>query len=100
MMSKEWEVEFKPKAFKELKKLDKTIQKTILDFLEKLTQKNTSPRDLGIPLQGASKGFWRYRVGDYRLICDIQDGKMIILVLGVGHRKEVYRLQNLQNIRH
>lgn len=100
MMSKKWEVEFKPKAFKELKKLEKPIQKSILDFLEKLTERNTSPRDSGLPLQGTSKGFWRYRVGDYRLICDIQDGKMIVLVLAVGHRKEVYRLERLQNIRH
>ena len=50
-----------------------------------------SPRDLGRPMSGAWAGHWRYRVGDYRLICELRDGKLVVLVLKVGHRREVYR---------
>jgi mRNA interferase RelE/StbE len=50
-----------------------------------------NPRQLGKPLQGDKGGLWRYRVGDYRLICEIQDERITVLVLRVGHRKDVYR---------
>ena len=89
-MNKKWEVEFKPTAFKELKKLDRRIQNHIFSFLERLIENHTSPRAAGLALQGKHKGLWRYRVGDYRVICEIQDHKLIILVLDIGHRKNVY----------
>jgi len=49
------------------------------------------PRQFGKPLHGDKKGLWRYRVGDYRLICDIQDQRVTVLLLALGHRKEIYR---------
>lgn len=89
-MNKKWVVEFKPSAFKELSKLDKNIQEKIFKYFEKLSNNDLTPRAYGLQLQGKHKGLWRYRVSDYRIICEIQDNKLIILVLGVGHRKEIY----------
>ena len=89
-MPKKWVVEFKPKAFKELKNLDHKIQAQIFHFLDRLVEHHESPRSVGLPLQGKSKGFWRYRVGDYRLVCAIEDHRLIVVVLGVGHRREIY----------
>ena len=83
-------VEFKPKAFKELKSFDKPIQEKVFRFLEKLVESHESPRALGIALQGRSKKLWRYRVGDHRLICAIEDHHLIVIVLAVGHRREIY----------
>lgn len=89
-MNEEWKVEFKPTAFKELKKLDRKIQNKIFQFLDRLIQNYDTPRFVGNALQGKYKGLWRYRAGDYRIICEIQDLRLIILVLNVAHRKEVY----------
>jgi len=89
-MMKPWKVEFKPTAFKELKNLDRKIQNQIFQFFDRLAQTHDSPRSIGRDLQGEHKGFWRYRAGGYRIICEIQDHKLIILVLDAGHRKEVY----------
>lgn len=89
-MTKKWAVEFKPSAFKELKKLDRKIQNQVFDFLDRLVEEHESPRAVGLALQGQSKKLWRYRVGDYRLICSIEDHRLIIVVLGVGHRRDVY----------
>lgn len=89
-MTKKWDIEFKPTAFKELKKLDRKIQTQVFNFLDRLVENHASARSIGLPLKGKSKGLWRYRVGDYRLICEIQDHKLVILVLDIGHRKEVY----------
>lgn len=89
-MNDTWKVEFKPTAFKELKKLDQKIQTQIFHFLDRLTQNHDSPRSIGSVLQGKYKGLWRYRSGDYRIITEIQDHKLIILVLDIGHRREIY----------
>lgn len=86
-----WQIEISRTAEKQIQRLDRTAQKWILDFLRERVQASPNPRQLGKPLQGAKKGLWRYRVGDYRLICDIQDERITVLVLRVGHRKEVYR---------
>ena len=72
-MPKKWAVEFKPKAFKELKQLDHKIQAQVFHFLDKLIEHPESPRAPGLAMQGGSKKLWRYRVGDYRLICAIED---------------------------
>lgn len=89
-MNEAWIVDFKPKAFKELKNLNRRIQAQIFNFLDGLIKNHASPRSVGLSLQGRHAGLWRYRVGDYRLICEIQDHKLTILVLGIGHRKEIY----------
>lgn len=76
-------------AKKQLKQLDKPVQKRITKFLTELTELD-DPRSKGKSLVGDFKGFWRYRVGDYRLICRIHDEKLEILVVELGHRKEIY----------
>jgi mRNA interferase RelE/StbE len=86
-----WTIEITRSAEKQIKKLDRTAQAAILRFLRERLQPAENPRQWGKPLHGEKGGLWRYRVGDYRLICDIQDEKITILVVRVGQRKDVYR---------
>lgn len=80
---------FSDKAKKYFLKLDKPIQKQIQRFILKLECMN-DPRDTGKMLVGNLLGFWRYRVGDYRLLCRIVDKELVITLVEIGHRKEVY----------
>jgi mRNA interferase RelE/StbE len=87
-----WKVELSAEADRELRKLDTQHAKRILKFLHDRVARLDDPRSLGEPLHGSRFGeFWKYRVGDYRLICKIEDNRLIILFLRVGHRKEIYR---------
>jgi mRNA interferase RelE/StbE len=86
-----WRIEITRTATKQITKLGQQAQKSILRFLRGRLAGTDNPRQWGRALQGEKRGLWRYRVGDYRLICDIQDQKITILVLELGHRKEVYR---------
>jgi mRNA interferase RelE/StbE len=87
-----WKIEFSVEADRELSKLDPQHAKRILKFLRDRVASLENPRRLGKPLQGSRLGeFWRYRVGDYRLICKIEDDRLLVLVLSIGHRKEIYR---------
>jgi mRNA interferase RelE/StbE len=88
---KRWNIEISRSAERQITKLGRTAQVAILRFLRERLQPANNPRQWGKPLQGEKGGLWRYRVGDYRLICDIQDEKITVLVLQVGHRKDVYR---------
>jgi mRNA interferase RelE/StbE len=88
---KTWRIEITRTAEKQIKKLDHGAQGSILRFLRERLQNADNPRQLGKPLHGDKGDLWRYRVGDYRLICNIQDEKVTVLVLRVGHRKDVYR---------
>ncbi len=88
---KRWRVKISRTAEKQIQKLDRKAQQSIVKFLRERVEAADNPRQWGKPLRGEKHGLWRYRVGDYRLICDIQDEKIIILVLVVGHRKDVYR---------
>ncbi|MGI2198182.1 type II toxin-antitoxin system RelE family toxin, partial [Shewanella baltica] len=72
------------------KKMDKQNAKRILDFLEQRIAILDDPRTSGKPLKGDLGIFWRYRVGDYRVLCEIQDSKLVILTALIGHRKEIY----------
>ena len=83
-------VVFADKARKEFLKLDRTVQKQIQTFIQKL-QDMKDPRSTGKGLVGNLAGLWRYRVGDYRLVCEIDDGTIVITVIRIAHRKEVYR---------
>ena len=76
-------------AKKSLEKLDRTIQKMILDFLSELKILD-NPRIKGKSLKGNLKEYWRYRVGDYRILSKIIDDELIILVIDIGHRKDIY----------
>lgn len=87
-----WRIEFDPRAKKELAQLDKDEQRRIVRFLSERVLLLASPRLLGEALHGSKfGGLWKYRVGDYRVVCDIRDHELKILVVRIGHRKEVYR---------
>lgn len=87
-----WRIEFEDVAMKELAKLDKQVARRILAFLRERVAVLDDPRSLGEALKGSKLGeFWKYRVGDYRIITIIEDGVMRILVLKVGNRREVYK---------
>ena len=85
-----YKVIFTEKAKKELKKLDKYTAALIIGWIEKNIQNCENPRIHGKGLVGNKSGQWRYRIGDYRLLCEIKDTEVIILVLEVGHRKSIY----------
>ena len=85
-----WKVEWVDAAAKELRKLDKQIQRDILRYFRKRIATDDDPHRLGKPLVGNKSGLWRYRVRDYRIICNITDDTLTVLVLRVGHRKNVY----------
>jgi mRNA interferase RelE/StbE len=87
-----WKIKVSPAADRELSKLDSQHAKRILKFLHARLAKLDDPRSIGKALQGSRLGeFWRYRVGEYRLICKIEDDRLVVLVLRIGHRKEIYR---------
>ena len=83
-------IEFSPLAEKQFLKLDKQIQRQIQKFVLQLKNLE-NPRSRGKALVGNLSHLWRYRVADYRLICDIQDEKILVTILRIGHRKEIYK---------
>lgn len=86
-----WKIEIDKKALKGIAALDKSIQKRLMFFLRDRLAKIENPRSIGEALQGQLRKFWKYRVGDYRLVCRIEDKTVTVLVLRVDHRKEVYK---------
>ena len=86
-----YKVVFTDGAKKQLKKLNKHVSALIIGWIEKNIEDCENPRMHGKCLVGNKIGQWRYRIGDYRLLCEIQDDKVIILVLEVGHRKSIYQ---------
>jgi mRNA interferase RelE/StbE len=86
-----WKIEYAGTARKQLRKLDKAIARRILDFMDERVAASDDPRLVGKALKGPLGDLWSYRVGDFRILCDIQDGRLIVLVLQVGNRREVYR---------
>jgi len=87
-----WNVELAESAVRELGKLDPSERKRIVKFLRQRLARLDDPRSIGEALHGSRLGeFWKYRVGDYRLIVRIEDDRLVVLVLRVGHRKQVYR---------
>jgi mRNA interferase RelE/StbE len=87
-----WTVEINGNALKQLEKLGKPNAKRIRDYLRDRIAPLPDPRQLGKALTGSKLGeLWRYRVGDYRVICDLQDDVLVVLVVEIGHRREVYR---------
>ena len=88
-----WKIELSETAGKQLAKLDKDEAKRITKFLRQQLAVIENPRSTGNALTGPLGGLWRYRVGDYRLICEIQDGVLCILVVKIGNRREVYKFR-------
>ena len=85
-----WKIEWDDRARKELRKLDSPAHKSILKHLPARIEKLKNPRDFGQSLSGNKAGPWRYRVENYRIICKIEDDALVVLAVGVGHRKEIY----------
>jgi len=85
-----WHVQFAPGAARDLRKLGADAQRLILRYLRTWLATAENPRRFGKALLGDLKGLWRYRVGDYRIVAKIEDDKFIVLVVTVGHRREVY----------
>ena len=91
-MALAWRIEFDEASKKDLFKLDPQIAKRITAFLRDRLAVSDDPRSLGEALKGSELGeFWKYRVGDYRIIACIEDGALRVLVVRIGNRKEVYR---------
>lgn len=86
-----WRVEVTRSAEKQIAKLDRQTQISIIHYLKEHLEQSEDPRQQGKALRGEKKGLWRYRVGDYRVICHIRDESKTVVVLTLGHRKEVYR---------
>lgn len=86
-----WQIEFTPEAEKQCVKLDRQVLKRILTFLHTRLIPAEDPRQLGKKLLGTHREFWRYRIGDYRMLCRIEDESFRILIVDVGHRKHIYR---------
>jgi mRNA interferase RelE/StbE len=82
-----YNIKYTPAAVKQLSKLDKPVAKSILDYMKSIAD---NPTKFGKPLRKEYKGYWRHRVGDYRVISYIQDDILTVLVVRVGHRKDVY----------
>ena len=88
-----WRIEFSPEANKSLVKLGSNAEKQIVKFLRQRVSSLDDPRSIGESMKGSHfAGLWRYRSGDYRILCEIQDEKITVLVVLVGHRREVYRI--------
>ena len=86
-----WTIEFVPAAAKELNAIGTTQASRIVKFLSTRLSKLDDPRSIGERLKGRLGQLWKYRIGDYRIIADIQDKVLLILVVRIGHRREVYR---------
>ena len=87
-----WRIELSARGLKNLGQLDPQTRQRVLKFLRERLAKLDDPRSIGDALQGSKLGaFWKYRVGDYRIIADIQDAAVCVLVVRVGNRREVYR---------
>ena len=86
-----WRIEFTHTAEKQIVRLDRQAQASVLSYLRQRVQPAENPRQFGKALHRDKQGLWRYRVGKDRIICDIRDEKLTVLVLAVAHCKEVYR---------
>lgn len=88
-----WTIDYTDTAKGQLRKLDKQTARRIVDFLDERIAGLENPRSTGTgkALTGPLGGFWRYRVGDCRVICDIQDSALRVLVVQIGNRREIYR---------
>jgi len=85
-----WVYRFDERALKELRKLGKQAQRDILAYLDERVAGEGDPRRFGKGLKADLSGLWRYRVGDYRIVCQIKDRELLVLVVVVGHRRDVY----------
>ncbi|KLN95800.1 type II toxin-antitoxin system RelE family toxin [Moellerella wisconsensis] len=85
-----WTINYSERALKSLRKMDKQSARRIVDFMGLRIAALDDPRQLGKSLKGELGEFWRYRVGDYRILCEIRDDELVILAATIGHRREIY----------
>jgi mRNA interferase RelE/StbE len=85
-----WEIEYNPEALKDLRKLDRAIQREILEYMERHIVAAADPRKFGKPLRGSKFGLWRYRLRNYRIVCELYDKRLVVLVVAIGHRSTIY----------
>lgn len=85
-----WRIEYDEGAVSDLKKLDRQAQREILQFMEKRVGRAADPRAFGEPLRHSKFGLWRYRWRDFRIICQLQAAKLLVLVVSIGHRSKIY----------
>ena len=85
-----WTINYSDRALRALRKMDKQNARRIVDFMDLRIAVSDDPRQSGKPLIGELGVFWRYRVGDYRILCEIRDDELIILAATIGHRSDVY----------
>jgi len=86
-----WRVELDERAIKDLRRLDRPVAQLILRYLHERVAAAEDPRQFGKALTGNMRGLWRYRVGDYRLVCRLEEDRLLVLVVAVGHRSQIYR---------
>ena len=86
-----WTIEYDPRAIDDLNRMDRPTKRAIVEYLEARIASATDPRSFGKALRHSLGGLWRYRVRDYRIICEIKNDILTVLVVGVGHRRDVYR---------
>jgi mRNA interferase RelE/StbE len=86
-----WTIDYGPRARRQLQRLDRQVAQRVDEFLKQRVARLDDPRLLGRALRGPLNNRWRYRVGDYRIICDIQDRRVVILVIEIDHRSRIYR---------
>lgn len=86
-----YKLDFSKKAEKQLEKLDIYHQRLISNWLELNIRDTENPRNHGKPLTESLSGFWCYRVGNYRIVCEIRDSELVVIAINIGHRREVYR---------
>lgn len=87
-----WRIEIDKDVQREMRRLDRQVAKRITAKLREISQLD-DPRSMGKGLTGNLSGLWRYRVGDYRIVCDIEDGVLVILVVDVAHRSKAYKIR-------
>ncbi|MBU6338666.1 MAG: type II toxin-antitoxin system RelE/ParE family toxin [Rickettsiales bacterium] len=85
-----WKIQYHQQSLKSLEKLDRISQEKIYNYLNKISN-SKNPENFGKALSANLKGFWRYRVGDYRIVCEIKKNELIIIIIDIGHRSTIYK---------
>jgi mRNA interferase RelE/StbE len=91
LTQKNWTIEFDSAAQREFERLDKSVALRISKFLHQRVASLENPRLIGERLHGTLSDYWKYRVGDYRIVCSIEHEKLVVVVLRIGHRREIYK---------
>jgi mRNA interferase RelE/StbE len=86
-----YKLEFSERFLKGLRKIDPSNRRILAEWVDKNLVGTNDPREFGKPLKGQLRGLWRYRIGQYRILAHIVDGKLLLLLLDVDHRKNIYR---------